>query len=324
MAFRMRRQMGEAWVPETDFRDRWEVMQGTHLPLRKWFLAAYLMATHSNSISALQLQPKLGASYKTAWLVLHKLRRAMVNPNRTPLSGTVDVDESAIPYRRKEDALERGGGSSTANQIWIAGAVETVGNHGVGRIRLARIADRSAQSIVPFVVANTLPGSAVRTDSLASYHKVPGRRLRQVNLSNRTMPAHTVFKWIHVVFANLKRWALGTFHGFREKHLDAYLGEFAFRWNRRRHFHSAMDTMLGVGQRIAPVTHRGIVGDTTQWKKEHILQPPASRLTPILDRFGNQLVQAVRGRMPSPPSRRMKVLTRSTCNYNRCVSVPEA
>ena len=133
------------------------VMQGTHLPLRKWFLAAYLMATHSNSISALQLQPKLGVSYKTAWLVLHKLRRVMVNPNRTPLSGTVDVDESAIPYRRKQDALERGGGSSTANQIWIAGAVETVGNHGVGRIRLARIADRSAQSIVPFVVANTLP-----------------------------------------------------------------------------------------------------------------------------------------------------------------------
>ncbi|RNJ42553.1 MULTISPECIES: IS1595 family transposase [Mesorhizobium] len=149
------------------------VMQGTHLPLRKWFLAAYLMARHSNSISALQLQPKLGVSYRTAWLVLHKLRRAMVNPNRTPLSGTVDVDESAIPYRRKADALERGGGSSTASQIWIAGAVETVGNHGVGRIRLARIADRSAQSIVPCVVANTLPGAALRTDSLASYDKVP-------------------------------------------------------------------------------------------------------------------------------------------------------
>ncbi len=99
-------------------------MQGTHLPLRKWFLAAYLVATHSNSISALQLQPKLGVSYKTAWLLLHKLRRAMVDPDRTPLSGDIDVDESAIPYRRKEDHLKRGGGSSTANQIWIAGAVE--------------------------------------------------------------------------------------------------------------------------------------------------------------------------------------------------------
>lgn len=180
------------------------------------------------------------------------------------------MDESAIPYPRKEDALERGGGSSTANQIWIAGAVETVGNHGVGRIRLARIADRSAQSIVPFVVANALPGAALRTDSLASYDKVAGRRLRRVNPSDRTIPAHIVSKWIHVVFANLKRWALGTFHGFREKHLDAYLNEFVFRWNRRRHFHTAMDRMLGIGQRLEPVTYRSIVGDTTDWKKEHI------------------------------------------------------
>ncbi|MER8386593.1 transposase [Mesorhizobium sp. M0166] len=180
------------------------------------------------------------------------------------------MDESAIPYRRKEDALERGGGSSTANQIWIAGAVETVGNHGVGRIRLARIAGRAAQSIVPFVVANTLPGAALQTDSLASYDKVPGRRLRRGNLSNRTMPARIVFKWIHVVFANLKRWALAHSMASGKKQLDAYLGEFAFRWNRRRHFHSAMDTMLGIGQRLEPVTYRGIVGDTTQWKKEHI------------------------------------------------------
>lgn len=248
------------------------VMQGTHLPLRKWFLAAYLMATHSNSISALQLQPKLGVSYKTAWLVLHKLRRAMVNPERTPLSGTVDVDESAIPYRRKEDALERGGGSSTANQIWIAGAVETVGKHGVGRIRLARIADRSAESLVPFVEANTLPGTWLRTDDYAPYDKVEDRRLTKVNVKKSKLPAHILLKWPHVVFANLKRWALGTFHGFREKHLDAYLNEFVFRWNRRRGFQNTLDGMLGIGRRIGPVTYRGIVGDTTEWKKAHIDQ----------------------------------------------------
>lgn len=248
------------------------VMQGTHLPLRKWFLAAYLMATHSNSISALQLQPKLGVSYKTAWLVLHKLRRAMVNPERTPLSGTVDVDESAIPYRRKEDVLQRGGGSSTANQIWIAGAVETVGKHGVGRVRLARIADRSAESLVPFVEANTLPGTWLRTDHHAPYDKVPDRRLTKVNVKKSKLPAHILLKWPHVVFANLKRWALGTFHGFREKHLDAYLNEFVFRWNRRRGFQSTLDGMLGIGRRIGPITYRGIVGDTTEWKKEHIDQ----------------------------------------------------
>jgi hypothetical protein len=93
---------------------------------------------------------------------------------------------------------------------------------------------------------------------------------QRINLKKTGLPAHILFKWIHVVFANLKRWALGTFHGLREKHLDAYLNEFVFRWNRRRHLQSAMDTMLGIGRRIGRVTYRGIVGDTTQWKKEHI------------------------------------------------------
>jgi hypothetical protein len=235
------------------------IMHGTHLPLRKWFLAAYLMATHSNGISALQLQPKLGVTYKTAWLLLHKIRKAMVDPDRTPLSGDVDVDESAFLYKRKDNAHERGGGSSTATQIWFAGAVELRGKHGVGRIRLARIADRSAASIVPFVVQNTVPGCHLRTDSLAAYNKVPDRKLAKVNLSKSSLPAHITFKWIHLVFGNLKRWAYGTFHGFREPHLDAYLNEFVFRWNRRRRFQSTMDIMLGIGRRVGPLTYRQLV-----------------------------------------------------------------
>ncbi|WP_181167827.1 IS1595 family transposase [Mesorhizobium sp. B2-4-19] len=79
-------------------------MQGTHLPLNKWFMAAYLMTTHSNSISALQLQPKIGVTYKTAWLLLHKLRRVMVNPERTPLAGNVEADETLIPVTRRMKA----------------------------------------------------------------------------------------------------------------------------------------------------------------------------------------------------------------------------
>ena len=234
-------------------------MHGTHLPLTKWFLAAYLLATHSNGISALQLQPKIGVTYKTAWLLLHKIRKAMVNPDRTPLSGNVDVDETAFPYRHKEDVLARARGSSTVNQLWVAGAVELDGKHGVGRIRLERIADRKAESIVPFVVRNTAPGCHLRTDALASYNNIPDRHLTMINLKKLGLPAHIVFKWIHLVFGNLKRWAYGTFHGLREQHLDAYLNEFVFRWNRRRLFQSAMDTMLGIGRRIGPVTYRQLV-----------------------------------------------------------------
>jgi hypothetical protein len=80
------------------------MMHRTHLQLRTWFLAAHLVAMHSNGISALQLQAKLGiGSYKTAWLLLHKLRRAMVDPEREPLEGMVEVDESSIAYRTKDD-----------------------------------------------------------------------------------------------------------------------------------------------------------------------------------------------------------------------------
>ena len=83
-------------------------MHGSHLPLRKWFLAAYLVATHSNGMSALQLQPKLGVGYKTAWLLLHKLRRAMVDPDRTPLEGFVEIDETSVFFRRRSDPPEGG------------------------------------------------------------------------------------------------------------------------------------------------------------------------------------------------------------------------
>ncbi|MBX4967071.1 IS1595 family transposase [Rhizobium binae] len=85
-------------------------MHGTHLPLRSWFLAAYLLATHSNGMSALQLQPKLGlGSYKTAWLLLHKIRGAMVDPDRRPLRGMIEIDETTVPFRRKDEP--EGGGA---------------------------------------------------------------------------------------------------------------------------------------------------------------------------------------------------------------------
>ncbi|ESY17746.1 hypothetical protein X749_30550 [Mesorhizobium sp. LNJC391B00] len=187
------------------------VMRGTHLRLRKWFLAAYLMHDLGASAPAQArrfLQDVVAAAAQADG--------AQWSIRTGPLSGTVDVDESSIPYRRKDDALKRGGGSSKANQIWIAGAVETVGRFGVGRVRLARIADRSAASLVPFVEANTLLGTKLRTDHHAPYDKVPGRPLTRVNINKSKLPAHLLLKWPHVVFG-----ALGTFHGFREKHLDA-------------------------------------------------------------------------------------------------------
>jgi len=247
------------------------VMHGTHLPLRTWFIAAYLVATHSNSISALQIQARLGlGSYKTAWLLLHKLRRAMVNPDRTPLHGDVEIDESSIPYRTLDDPLEGGHGKSLVGKIFIIGAVEKSHGRTSGRVRLAKLTEDKRRYIQSFVVANTAPGCAIYTDANRSYVGIPDRKHFPDNLSAKNaLPAHIKFERIHRVFSNLKRWGLGTFHGFGEKHLDAYLHEFEFRWNRRRRFHSTLDTLLGIGQSMSRTTYRDIVGDTSEWRQHH-------------------------------------------------------
>jgi len=235
------------------------VMQGTHLPLSKWFMAAYLMATHSNSISALQLQPKIGVTYKTAWLLLHKLRRAMVNPEREPLRGNVEADETFMPWHSKEE--------DTSGEMIVIGALERIGKFQSGRIRLKRIDGRSRADFHPFIEENTAPNCRLYTDMAGGYVGVPRVHFPS-NLSAQTSDAPLEFMRIHRVFTNFKRWSLGTFHGLGPKHLDAYLNEYVFRWNRRRSFQSAMDRMLGIGVSLEAVTYDDIVGDTGDWVKK--------------------------------------------------------
>lgn len=247
------------------------VMHGTHLPLRKWFLAAYLVATHSNGMSALQLQAKLGiVSYKSAWLLLHKLRRAMVDPDRKRLRDVVEIDETNVPYRKKTDPVSGGQGRSPIGKIVLVGAVEVVDKFYAGRMRLQRVHVADRETLQRFVAQNTERGTLIVTDGYSAYERPPERRHKAHNLSTKNaLPAHIVLKWVHRIFSNFKRWAMGTYHGLREKHIDIYCNEFVFRWNRRRSFQTSIDTMLGLGQRIGRATWRDIVGDTRQWRHAH-------------------------------------------------------
>lgn len=247
------------------------VMHGTHLPLRVWFLAAYLLATHSNGMSALQLQPKLGlGSYKTAWLLLQKLRRAMVAPERTPLTGIIEIDETSVPFRRKSDPEGGGQGRSPIGKIFMIGAVEVRDGKYPARCRLQRIVNIDRESLHAFIRDNTAVGSILLTDGNTAYRRLPDRGHQAVNLSAvDAPPAHEVLPWVHRLFSNFKRWAYGTYHGVRDKHVDIYANEFVFRWNRRRHFQTNVDTILGIGQRIGRTTWRDVVGDTRAWKYEH-------------------------------------------------------
>jgi transposase-like protein len=233
------------------------VLHRSHLPLKLWFLVARLVATHKNGMSARQLWLQLGlGSYKTAWLLLRKLRRAMVDPEREPLAGLVEVDETSLSFRTKDDPVTAKPGRSHEGKLLIAGAVEIVGK-GPGRVRLTVIADHSAATLKAFVAGNVAVGSTVVSDGWSGY-----ATLTDVKHDPRVIgdaPAHLVLPWIHRVFANAKRWALGVYHGLRRQHLQTYLDEFVFRFNRRRNPAAAFDRLLGLGLTLEPATYQMLV-----------------------------------------------------------------
>jgi predicted RNA-binding Zn-ribbon protein involved in translation (DUF1610 family)/transposase-like protein len=234
------------------------VMHGSKVPLRTWFLAAHLLATHSNGMSALQLQAKLDlGSYKTAWLLLHKLRRAMVAPDRSMLAGDVEVDETTIPFRTLDDPVAGGQGRSPIGKLVVIGAVELLPNDKPGRIRLQVVPDYRGETLKGFIRESVARGSHIWSDGNKSYHGLQGYGHTPRVIGK--MAAHILMPWIHRVFSNLKRWGLGVFHGFRKKYLNAYLNEYVFRWNRRHNYRSAFERLVGIGIAMAPATRSDIM-----------------------------------------------------------------
>jgi len=226
------------------------VLHRSKLPLRTWFLAVHIVTSHSKGISALQLQGQLGlGSYKTAWLMLRKLRRAMVDPDREPLAGVVEVDETTIPLRTQDDPVAGGQGRSHFGKVAIVGAVEIEDRRYPGRIRLQRIPAYDADTLGGFVEEQIRPKSVVVTDGLPAYRAIAGEYEHVPKVVGK-MAAHVVLPWVHRVFSNMKRWAMGVFHGIRGPHLQAHLDEFVFRWNRRRWRRASFDTLLGLSMRL--------------------------------------------------------------------------
>ena len=244
-------------------------MHRSKLPLTVWFWAAHLMSTHSNGMSALQLQDQLGVTYKTAWLLAQKLRRSMLNPDREPLEGVVEIDQTEIPFREGDTVFESG----NAGKIIIIGAVEVIERESnkskprrkhakyldtrSGRIRLAMIADNSAASIEAFIHANVKPGTTLLTDGHKSFTGLQGYRHDPRVVGK--MAAHIVLPWIHRAFSLMKRWSLGTYHGLRRKHADTYLNEFVFRYNRRYYRHVSFETLLGLVADRTPTSYWDLI-----------------------------------------------------------------
>lgn len=207
------------------------IFEKTHKPLTLWFRAIWWLTALKTGASALGLQRVLGLkSYKTAWTWLHKLRRAMVRPGRDRLSGRVQVDETYI------GAGEKGvRGRGTESKALVVVAAQENGKR-VGRIRMRRVQDASAASLHPFVEDTIEPGSVVHTDGWEGYVGLEkkGYHHEITVLAKHKEPASELLPHVHHVVALLKNWMAGTLHdGVSHEHLDYYLDEFTFRFNRR-------------------------------------------------------------------------------------------
>ncbi len=233
------------------------IMHRSHTDLLTWFYGAFLVTTLTPGISAVQFQKQLGIGrYETAFQILHKLRAAMVNPDREKLKGVVEVDETYIGGAEPGST----GGRGMEGKTLVVGAVEQRKSKdkrrsaAAGRVRFRVIESATTKELTEFVEDHVEKGSTVLTDNWQGYLRLAKLGYEHVpfTVGHRQSASH-VLPLIHLEFANLKTWLQGTHHGRVERqHLQAYLNEFAFRHNRRFWRFSAFQTVLRLGMHQGP------------------------------------------------------------------------
>ena len=207
------------------------IMDKTRTPLTTWFEAAWHLTTAKNGLSAKTLERTLGTGYRTAWAILQRYRVSMVRSERERLSGTIEVDETLVGGVKQGGKRGRG---STKSIVVIA--VEIKERKGFGRIRMRHIPDASGRSLQQFVCDVVAQGATVHTDGWTGYNGLRnhGYLHEQTMLSSSGDPAHVAMSGVHRVVSLFKRWILGTHQGsVVPVHLQSYLEEFTFRFNRR-------------------------------------------------------------------------------------------
>ena len=206
----------------------------TRKPLKVWFQAMWFITSQKSGGSALGLKRVLGlGSYQTAWSWLHKIRHAMVRPDRELLSGSVEIDETMIGG--ESHGGKRGRGAENKQVVVIA--IEVKDPKGFGRVRMETIKSASAQNLISFIMRNVSKGSETRTDSWTGYSGLEnhGYIHTKINISESGDPAHVNLPGVHRIASLLKRWLLGTHQGaVSAKHLGYFLDEYTFRFNRRK------------------------------------------------------------------------------------------
>ena len=230
------------------------IMHRSHLPLRKWFLAIYVMCESKKGVSANQLKRTLGVAYKTAWHLCHRIREAMGNDPFTgpTLFGVVEVDETLVGGKAKGK-----GRGYRGNKTWVAGAIQRG-----GQVRIERIPNVRKATLHDFVERTVADGAeAIYTDELASYMGVGDEDTRHETVN------HSAEEWVvgdcHVnsvenVWSLFKRSIMAAFHKVSAKHLDRYLEELEWRFNNRNNPYIFWDTLARI-MNTDPLQYRDLV-----------------------------------------------------------------
>jgi len=248
------------------------IFEGTRKPLTLWFRAIWLVVSQKNGASAVNIQQVLGlGSYLTAWTWLNKLRRAMVRPGREQLAGRVEVDET---YVGGEEEGVDGRKTETKSLVTIAAEENKTG---IGRIRLACIPNATRKSLHGFIRATVAPGAVIHTDGLPAYRGLENlgysHEVSKLICEKDKKAAIRLLPRVHRVASLLKRWLDGTHQGaVSPRHLDYYLDEFTFRFNRRK-FRSRgklFYRLLQQAMQVEPAPYKSIVGGSQNPKHHKI------------------------------------------------------
>jgi transposase-like protein len=260
------------------------VMERTHTPLSTWFWGAYLVSSLTPGLSAMQFQRQLGLTrYETAFQILHKLRAGMVRPDRDTIGGNlgrgdhVEIDETWV------GGATRGEGRGVHDQSLVIAAVEVRtrppkkgdkpmrrGGRYAGRLRMDVVPDRTAKSLCGFIENAVTPGAMIITDAAPSYSTLAAKGFEHLPVVEANDPkvAEEYLPIVHLVFSNMKSWLRGCHHGVSPQHLQAYLNEFTFRFNRRFYPFNAFRSLLGIGANGESPTYDGLYSG--EWKHPNV------------------------------------------------------
>jgi transposase-like protein len=242
------------------------VFHDTHLPLRKWFMAAYMMCESKKGVSANRLKRMLGVSYKTAWYLCHRIRSAMTEAQGAMLNGIVEADETFVGGHLKAGKNPDGdrgfaqGFDWRKNKSVVLGAMERG-----GKLRVRKASSNRKGQITAFlnaVVADE--AAAIDTDELKSYKKIGDANTIHASINDHQDEwvrgdVHT--NTVESAWSLLKRSIIGSYHRLSAKHLEAYLAEFEFRFNNRANEYLFRDILT-----------RLITADTLPYKS--LISPP--------------------------------------------------